>query len=188
MAKNKKQVVVALDGAVHVAPAGTAYPVDLDPVAEPFVDLGYYNQDGVTFSVTPEILDINAAQSANPIRRIVQSRALSLSFNAQQWNVHTFASAFGGGEWTEADGIYRYDPPADEDDLTDYVVVLDLVDGDKQYRLVVKECNVTEAAETSFNRSGEALLPITFSASTPDGDDRSWYLLSNDPAVAPETP
>lgn len=195
MANNKEEVVVALDGSVNLAFAAAELPDDLTDLGSDYVDLGYQSSDGVTFAVAPNVADVEAWQSATPIRKIVTARSLSLSFSALQWNVNTFAAAYGGGEWTEVDapnppdpGLYRYDPPADEDDLTDYVAVVDFVDGEKNYRLVVKQANVTDSVETNLTRGGAAIIPITFEALTPDEDDRSWYLLSNDPAVQPGVP
>jgi len=198
MAQNKEEIVVALDGSVNVAPtgAGVTLPTGatgLGTLDTEFADLGYQSTDGVSFTVTPNVVDVDAWQSATPVRKIVTARALSLSFSALQWNVNTFAAAYGGGDWTEvtaavpgtSPGLYRYDPPADEDDLVDYAVVIDFVDGVKQYRLVVKQANVTAAADTNLARGAASVIPITFEAITPDGDNRSWYLFSNDEAVNP---
>lgn len=194
MSLSKEEVVVALDGTVSLGAADATPPEDLDSLdAGEFADLGYQSSDGVTFTVTPNVQDIEAWQSATPIRKLVTARTLTLAFSALQWNVNTFAAAYGGGAWTEVDapsppdpGLYRYDPPANEDALVDYVGVLDFLDGDKQYRLVVKQGNITESVETNLARGGAAVLPITIEAITPDEDDRSWYLLSNDPAVQPD--
>lgn len=195
MGQNKEEIVVALDGSVNLAVVSDelALPEDLDPLTEEFVDLGYQSSDGVAFSVAPSVTDIEGWQSATPLRKIVTARALGLKFTALQWNLSTFAAAYGGGAWTELDppsppstpGLYRYDPPADEDDLVDYAVVVDFVDGEKQYRLVVKQSNIADSVETNLARSGAASLPLSVDALTPDGEDRSWYLLSNDPAVHP---
>lgn len=192
MPQNKEEIVVALDGSVNLAPADKPLPTDLDPLSVDFSDLGYQSSDGVAFSVTPSVTDIEAWQSATPVRKIVTARALSLKFTALQWNVSTFAAAYGGGAWTELDppeggepGLYRYDPPADEDDLVDYAAVVDFVDGEKNYRLVVKQGNITDSVETNLARGAASVIPITIEALTPDGEDRSWYLLSNDPAVQP---
>jgi len=62
---------------------------------------------------------------------------------------------------------------------------VDFVDGDKHYRLVIKQGNITDSVETNLARGGASVIPITIEAVTPDGEDRSWYLLSDDEAVAP---
>lgn len=193
--QNKEEIVVALDGSVNLAPVseGLVLPEDLEALDKDFSDLGYQSSDGVAFSVTPSVTDIEAWQSATPVRKIVTARALSLKFTALQWNISTFAAAYGGGAWTELDppsppstpGLYRYDPPADEDDLVDYAAVVDFVDGEKHYRLVVKEGNITDSVETNLARGSASVIPITINALTPDGDDTSWYLVSDDPAVHP---
>jgi hypothetical protein len=179
-------VVVALDGAISLAPAGTTLPTNLGALNSAFYDLGYQSDDGVSFSVTPDVNEIRAWQSASAIRKIVTARDLGLGFTALQWNVATFAAAFGGGDWSEPSaGVFRYDPPADEDALVDYAAVLDFEDGDKQYRLVVKEANITDTVEAALNRGSAAGLGMSLDAITPDGEDRSWYLLTNDPALEP---
>lgn len=192
MAQNKEEIVVALDGTVSLAPAGTALPTKLETLNVAFADLGYQSSDGVSFSVTPSVTDIEAWQSATPVRKIVTARDLSLKFTALQWNIDTFAAAYGGGDWTELEeakegnpGIYRYDPPADEDDLTDYSAVVDFHDGDKDYRLVIEQANIVDAVDTNLARGSASTLPLSLSALTPDGKDRSWFLISNDEAVNP---
>ena len=190
MAQNKEEIVVALDGAVLLAPFGTTLPAKLAAPSAPFEDLGYQSSDGVSFSVTPSVTDIEAWQSATPVRKIVTARALTVKFTALQWNVSTFAAAFGGGSWSEleaakegAPGIFRYDPPADEDSLESYSAIVDFHDGDKDYRLVVEQVQITDSVETNLARSSAATLPLSLDALTPDGKDRSWFLETNDPAV-----
>jgi hypothetical protein len=188
MAKSKEEIRVALDGDVSVAPVGVGVtlPTSLAALDSDFVDLGYQSEDGVSFSVTPNVDEIRGWQSQDALRRIVTSRDLSFGFTALQWNITTFATAYGGGEWTEPTaGVYRYDPPADEDALVDYSVVLDFYDGDFHGRLVVLAANITDAVETSFQRSSAATLPIAFSGVTPESADRNWYFLSNDEALNP---
>lgn len=194
MGQNKEEIVVALDGSVSLVPldAEPTLPTDLKALEAKFEDLGYQSSDGVAFSVAPSVTDIEGWQSATAIRKIVTGRDLTLKFTALQWNVSTFAAAYGGGSWVQKEeakegkpGLYRYDPPADEDALVDYAAVIDFVDGVKQYRLVVKQANITESVETNLARGAASTLPISLAALTPDGDNRSWYLLSNDPAVEP---
>lgn len=181
---NAEQIAVAASGHISVAPIGTTLPTD--PTAaldDAFVDLGYVTEDGVTFTAEPTVEDINAWQSATPVRRLVTARALTVTWQGLEWNKDTFALAFGGGTWTEpTSGVYQYDPPADTDALAEYALVIDAADGDKNYRWIVKRGNVTDAVETNLVRSGAALLPVTFSALTPDGEDTAWLFLTDDAA------
>lgn len=187
MAQDTNEIKVLAHGDLWIAPEGTSLPVtveeDLDAA---FVNLGLTTEDGVTFSAGSEVEDIRSWQRTTPSRRIVTSRTFSVASQLQQYNRDNFALAFQGGEWTEPSvGTYRYDPPADSDPLAEYVVVIDAQDGDREDRAVILRATVEGEVETQFVRNGAALLPVTFTALTPDNADRPWYYLSNDPAFDP---
>ena len=181
MAQDAAEIVVASDGHISVAPYGTTLPTD--PVADldtDFNELGYVTADGCTFTATPSVTDITSWQSATPTRRLVTARALTVAFQLQQFNPESFSLAFGGGEWTSVGaGAYRFDPPADTDPLADWSLVIDAVDGDRNFRWVVNRGNVSDAVASNLVRTGAAVLPVTFSALAPEGADRSWYFLSD---------
>lgn len=184
---NAEEITVALSGNVHVAPYSDTLvlPEDLSALDAAFMNLGYTSEDGVTFSASPTVEDIRAWQKATPVRRIVTARDASAAFVLEQTNLDTFALAFGGGDWTEPTaGVYRYDPPADEDSLAEYAVVVDFADGDRNSRIVIFRATVNEAVETQLVRNNAAMLPVTLAALTPDDQDRSWAFLSDDPAYA----
>jgi hypothetical protein len=182
------EIVVPITGHIFVAPyePGMALPDNVDdPLDAEFIDIGYTTNDGVTFTATPTVENIESWQKLTPTRRIVTARALTAAWSMQQWDRDTFALAFGGGDWSSAGaGSYRYDPPADSDPLPDYAVVIDAQDGDKNLRWVVSRGNVSEAVETNLTRTGASLLPVTFSALAPDDADRAWFFLTDDPAFA----
>lgn len=185
MAQNAEEIVVAAQGSINVATVTDTlvYPTTEDETLDSaFAELGYATEDGVTFTATPNVEDINAWQAATPVRRLVTARALTLATQLEQWNEDTFAIAFGGGEWSESGTTFRYDPPADTDALVSLAVVIDAQDGDRKMRWVVYRTNVTEAVETNLTRTAAAVLPVTFSALTPDDQDRAWYYLSDDAA------
>ena len=179
--KNSQELTVAANGAVSVAPFGTALPSDDITVLDPaFLAVGYTSEAGVTFTATPTIVDVNSWQSMTPIRKLVTARALTAAMVLQQWNQETFALAFGGGNWTMVSpGSYRYDPPIDGAALTEYSVVIDAVDGAKNLRWVIKRCSVTDTVTSNLVRTAAAELPVTFTALTPDGQNTSWLFLSN---------
>ena len=181
MSNSSAELVVAANGHVSVAPFGTALPTEeVSTLNSAFLDVGYVSETGVTFTNTPTVVDVLAWQSMNPIRKLVTARALTAACVLQQWNQETFAVAFGGGTWTMVSpGSYRYDPPVDGAALTEYSVVLDVIDGAKNLRWVIKRCSVTDAVTSNLLRTAAATLPVTFSARTPDGDVTPWYFLSN---------
>jgi len=186
MAFQSEELVVAISGNVRLANLADApsLPADADgPTASTpdYTDLGYTTEDGVTFTATPTVEDINAWQKATPVRRLVTARAIMAAFSLEQWNQDNFALAFGGGEWSEpAAGVFRYDPPADQDALPDYSLIVDFADGDRNCRVVIYRGNVTEAVETQLVRTGIAVLPVTFNGLSPDDKDRSWYFVGDD--------
>lgn len=185
MAANADQITVALTGKVWVATYSDSLtlPEDMSAPDAAFTDLGYTTEDGVTFTATPTVEDIRAWQKATPVRRIVTARDASLGFSLLQTNLDTFALAFGGGDWTEpTTGVFRYDPPADVDALSEYACVIDFSDGTRDSRVVVMRATVNDAVETQLVRNNAAMLPVTLAALTPDDEDASWYFLSDDTA------
>lgn len=183
MAQDAAEITVAADGNIYVAPYTDAlgFPeVETSTPSATYQELGYASENGVTFTASPDVTDINAWQSATPVRRLVTARNLTLSMELLQWNEDSFAIVFGGGEWSTSGSTFRYDPPADNDALAEFAVIIDAFDGDRKQRWVVMRCNVTEAVETNLVRTGAAMLPVTFSALTPADEDRAWYFLTGD--------
>lgn len=187
MTQESKDIKVLASGELYVAPVGAKLPKSSDESLDPaFIGLGLVTEDGVTFTSGAEVEDIKSWQKPNPVRRIVTGRSYTAAAQLQQYNRENFGIAFGGGEWSEPEpGVYRYDPPADSDALAEYVVVIDAQDGDREDRAVIKRATVEGDVETQFVRNAAALLPITFSALTPDDADQPWYYLSNDESFAP---
>src|SRR5690349_4637278 len=187
MAQDTKEIKVLSAGDLYVAPVGTKLPTKVDEVLDKaFVNLGLTSEDGVTFTNGKEVEDIHSWQRTTPSRRIVTGRSYTAAAQLQQYNRENYAVALVGGEWTEpSTGVYRYDPPTDTDALAEYAVVIDAQDGGREDRAVIMRATVEGDVETQFVRNAAALLPVTFSALTPDEATRPWYYLSNDEAFAP---
>jgi hypothetical protein len=188
MAQKADEIKVASEGKIYVATLASEpeLPEDTTTALDAaFKELGYASDDGVTFTKSEEVEDINVWQSQTPARRIVTSRDFAAAVPLAQWNRDTVSTAFGGGEWTEPSvGVYQFNPPADNDPLAEYVVVIEGEDGERKDRFVIERCNVTGEVETQFVRNAPSLLPVTFSALTPDGKDRPWFYLTDDEAMA----
>ena len=189
MALNATEITVAANGSIYVAPVGTTLPAKhTDPTAGLNAAfgyaLGYASEDGVTFSATPDVTDIGAWQSKDPVRRLVTATENSVSTELMQWNEKTFPLVFGGGEVTEAGGFYTYTPPAADEGLAEVSVIIDWNDGDKNYRLVIPRANATEGTETQLQRGASANLALTLKALAPAAGVDVWYLNTDDPAFA----
>jgi hypothetical protein len=146
-----------------------------------FIDLGYFNEDGVTFSSTPTVEDIRAWQAADPVRRLVTERVNTVSGSLLQVNQENFLIVFGGGAWTSPSaGVYKYTPPAAQDALAETALVVRSADGAKNNNYNIFRGNITEAVETQLQRSGAQQLPFTLSALTPTTGGAAWEFLTDD--------
>lgn len=188
--QDSQEVVVAAQGHLWAAdlrdnpsfPSNSSGPTS--SLDAKFMEVGYITEDGPTFTVTPTTDDLMAWQSQSPIRRLKTANVTSVAASLMQWNQATFSLAFGGGAWSQpAAGIFRYTPPADNDPLPDYAIVLDLEDGDRHGRFVLFRSNITDAVETTLTRTGAALLPVTLNTLTPDDRDYSWDAVFDDEAA-----
>lgn len=187
MAQNAEQVRVAPRGDLWVAPVGSTLPTDLEDLSSPWVNLGLTTEEGTALTYSEAREDIPAWQRATPVRRLVTARNMSTGYTLLQWNADNFALAFGGGEISEpSPGVYRYDPPDDDDPLSEYAQVIDFHDGDIHGRLVIEKGAVNDDVQTNLVRTAASTLPVTFQAlASDDSDESTWYLLSNDPAFEP---
>jgi len=162
---NADAVVVAGNGTVRVAPVGTTQPTTPTgaPVAA-WLDLGYVTGDGVTFTDSKDITDVDAWQSFYPIRKIITGKNATLAFALREWDERNIPLAFGGGSVTNPSaGVWRYAPPA-AGTLDLRAMMIDWIDGIKNYRLIIPRGLVTETVETNLVRTDSAVLPITFAA------------------------
>lgn len=188
MAQDSTELQYVGDGNILVAPYGTEIPETLGDALDPeFRDLGYASTDGVTDSTEPEVSETEAWQSDLPIKRRVTKRMRGIAATLLQTNRDNYALAFGGGSWAEtAPGEYEYTPPADTDALPEYVVVVEIFDGDVHDRIILKRATMTEAVEVQHVRNEAAQYPLKFDALRPEGDDSAWKFQSNNPDHAPE--
>jgi hypothetical protein len=140
-------------------------------------------EDGVTLTVTPEIQEVSAWQSRQPVRRELISQAVQASFSLLQFNETTVPLAFGGGSVSLVSGSnYRYELPT-SGALDERAVIIDAVDGLLTQRFILPRCSVTDAVETQFVRTAASVLPITLSGSQPSDGSSAFVFLTNDSAA-----
>jgi hypothetical protein len=186
MPQDVDEIRVGANGAVRAAPLGTAIPAT--PIASPaagWVDLGLVSEDGVSFKDARTLKEISVWQMFYTARRIITGRDLTVKFVLRQWNRDTVPLAFGGGSVTTTAGPpahYTYEPP-DPEVIDERMLMVDWLDGDHDYRLILRRGMVTEDVETKLVRTDPADLPITFGVNGVAGV-KPWSLLTNDPAFA----
>lgn len=184
--KDALETIVAGNGEVYLAPVATPLPaIGSSPTAAlnaAFVGTGYTSEDGVKFSYQPTVTDFKAWQSAQAIRRIVNTAELQAAFSLQQWNEETLPFAFGGGTITVAGGSWSYAFPASGAALQERSLIIDAQDGTRNTRIVIPRGNVTDNVETNFKRDELAVFPITFKALEPLNGGPICYILGDDVA------
>lgn len=184
--KETDDIVVAKNGEVYFAPVGTKLPAKpTEALNAAFVGAGYTTEDGVSITVTPDILEVTSWQSAQPTRRDLTKQDIQATFTLQQFNEETLPLALGGGEVTGSAGEYRYDFLGEDEALDERSIVIDAIDGGTHFRYVFERGNITEAVEIKYSRSGEAQLPITFKVLAPVGGGAPGYVLTDSAAFAP---
>jgi len=98
---NADQILVGSNGAVWVAPTGTALPTDVDGALNAaFKSLGYLSPQGPEISNGKTTNDIRAWQSFDPIATRVTEATLQVNFELMEWDSKTITLAFGGGAIT----------------------------------------------------------------------------------------
>lgn len=179
------EIVVAGTGHLFVAPyddlltlpddIGTAPGVGL---AADFLDVGLTTEDGVVLSLERDAQSVMAWQRKRSVRRYNASQMERFTATLLQWNDENLILAFGGGEVSATDNGFRYDFP-DPEEVDERAVVLDWVDGDRNYRLVIPRAMVIDSTEVTFARTAPSTLPLTIEAV-----DQAPYMLTDDEAFA----
>jgi hypothetical protein len=180
------EVRVAGSGHVYVAPVGTAFPTSIsDPVdTDDWAELGYVTEEGARFSFGRETNDIPAWQSPHPVRVVPTGTPTEVAFDLEQWNTDTIALALGGGTVTEpVAGEFEYEPPA-ESFIDERALIVEMIDGDVNYRYCFRRAINTGAVEFSFVRADAVTFPITMKVLAAEGDDKPYFVQSDDPALA----
>ena len=189
MATNASAIVVGASGDLYVAPTGTTLPTDSQEALDVgFLHTGIITEDGASLTSSRTVTSIGGWQSLDPYRRVKTAQDLTVGLALREWNKVTVPLAFGGGTITEPDstgnpGEFKYSPPAPAD-RDPRALVLQWVDGTKDYRLVVPEVEVTDTVTSNLLRTGPADLPLVFGVNATDGSD-PWNFFTNDPAWDP---
>jgi hypothetical protein len=184
MSKDAEETRVAGTGTIYIAAYGASFPSAWDAaIPSAYADLGYTNEDGVTFTDEPTIERKGAWQSFYPIRILETARMAKAAFALVQWNRSALKAAAGGGT-VEAAGTGSKFTPHEAGTVTEWSVIVEVVDGDITDRYIIPKCITTSSLETKLNRTELAELPVELEAIGIDGED-PWYLLTSDATAFP---
>lgn len=186
MAKDSNKVRVPLTGSVwYSSNLAATIPDDLttDPTINGFVDLGYTTADGVTFNLGREIEGIDAWQTSEVLRQLVTSEPKSASFTLRQLGRDEWLATNGGSITTLGSGVYRWEPAAGA--IPEGILLVDFVDGTKNYRFGFRRAQQTAEVEFNLVRNDALNLPNTWTAIQPtDPAVKSFFMDTDDTAFA----
>lgn len=190
MAKNSKQVRVALTGSVFYIPEPiTVLPAGLSDAPAGAVDLGWTTPDGVTFTLGREVEGVDAWQTPNLLRQLVLSEPKSLSYTLRQLGRDQWLASMGGTvtELVPASGddpaVHRWTPSSGE--IVDGTIIVDFSDMGLDYRFGFPFAQQTAAVEFSLVRNDAINLPNTWTALEPETSSLPvMWVDTNDPAFA----
>lgn len=184
MANESNEIRVFGDGGVYIADVGTAFPTDVSTPIDPdsgWTNLGYHTTEGTRFSFGQDTTDLNAWQTLDPVRVLVSAAPTSISFDLMQTNRHSLTLALGGGAITEPTaGLFKF-TPADVSEIYERAVVVELTDGEFNYRYCYTKMSKDGAVEFSAVRTDSTNFSITMKLLAPPvGQDR-YAIYSDDP-------
>jgi len=190
VAGDATRILVPQMARVFLAPVGTLAPTDPVSTLDPdWVDVGYFTPDSLSWSTDPSFEEVTSHQSNFPTRRWQTGDSATIQVDLQEWSLTNFQAVFGGGTVTVVPGPpahYKFVPPA-IGARTEISCIVEIIDGTKQYRLIIPRCEQNEGAEISLEKTSESTLPLRLAIIGSDVGD-PWYLLTNDPAFEPPTP
>lgn len=160
--------LLGVTGSAHYAAVGATLPTGLEAYTEPFVNLGWISDEGLTESISEEKTAWTPWQSVGPIRSQVTSQ--QFTFQLTLWSIGGLANALRYGV-PESD--MSYDDVGEFVEFTQggeipkdfrFVLPLDLLDGDKHRRFILPSASVEERGDVIYTKSELVGYPFTFAA------------------------
>lgn len=185
MSNESSEVRAYGDGSLYVAPIGTAFPADADEaIGAAWTQLGFVTEDGVTPEFGQETTDVNAWQSADPVRILMTRKPKKIDFSLLQVNFETTSLAMGGLEVTETTPGQFKVTPTDPSFFDVRALILEGIDNDLVYRLCYRKAVKDGAVTFPLSRNKASEFKISMRIIEPGGGQDPFELLTNDPAFA----
>jgi hypothetical protein len=183
MATTPERIFVNGDAHVYIGPTNTAAPTRPTGPFTGLTEVGLFTDDSLRFSTDPNFETVTSHQSNYPTRRMQTSDEATLEVDLQEWSADSFSSAFGGGTVTETSvaGIYKYSPPA-LGARAERMVVVQCIDGTKNYALVIPRVMQVEGIEQDLGKGNASILPLRL-AILGSGSTDPWYWITDDAAA-----
>jgi hypothetical protein len=184
---NASEVRLAPFGRIRVGPVGSVIPDDVTtPFDSDWFELGYVDEDGVSFNPDLATNDIRMWQALPPVKTTATGLSLEVSFNMGQVNQGTTSLYFFGAEWVDVGGgVAKLDVRSDLT-LPERALAIEWNDDEGSInRFIIPRGFVDNRETMQLQRSNATLLGVTFKALDDSGD--FFHLLSNNPALVPES-
>jgi hypothetical protein len=192
MATTPARVTVAGMARLYLAPVGTTFPTNArDAISTSWTEVGLFTPDSLKFTTEPDFEDVEAHQSAYPVRTIQTGDSATVEVDLLEWSSANFIYVYGGGSITPialtgpTATHYKFSPPA-IGGRAEVAVLAEITDGTKVYRLAIPRAQQQEGAELELNRTSAAILPLRLKVLGGDIGD-PWYVLTTDSAFS-DTP
>lgn len=184
MAQDSANVTVGSEGEIYIAAVDETVPTGMDTPGGNWEELGFIDENGVTFTVTPNIADINAWQSEDPVRKIVSAKTKAVSFAALEWTVPVIGLALGGGTDAFTDfGTYAEYSEATAATEDPRSMIVDFHDGDEDFRFIFEKGTVTGDISTQLTRTNAGVWTITYSPVRKDSSTPAMVFRTNSPEI-----
>lgn len=151
MALNSENVLVALTGAVYVAPTGTALPTTTGAAWNAaFVDVGYLDESGIVEAPNDERAEIKAWQNGDTVREMITGSKTVYSITLLETTAAGLGLYYGDGSVITGTGdgpatIAIKNPTGGR-----HAFGFDVIDGERLVRWTVALGEVTERGEISY--------------------------------------
>jgi hypothetical protein len=183
MALEPTHVTVAGTGAVYVAPEGTALPSGLAVPIAPWEDVGYVGEDGVSFTFSRDQEEINAWQSADPVRVLITNEPKTIEYELLEFDRASLLLAFRGGAFTGVSAPYTYTPPdAGVSDVR--AMLIDGKDGAQSFRFCFPRVQLQGDLEFALLRTDAVRLSMEFGVLA---SATKWTIISDLPGFGTTT-
>lgn len=164
MALNSANVLVALTGAVYVAPVATTLPTTTAATWDTaFVDLGYLSEDGITEAHDDETAEIKAWQNGDVVRSMITGSSATYSFTLIETTAAGLSLYYKGSTLTgEDDGpatIAIKTPVAER-----HAFGFDVIDGLNIVRWTIAEGEVSERGDITYKNDEAVAYELTVTA------------------------
>lgn len=185
MPTNSENVLVALTGAVYVAPVGTTAPVDSSTAwGAEWTDVGYLSEDGIDEEHDDDSTQIKAWQNGDTVRNVITGTEATYGFMLIE------TTATGLGLYYKGSALTGTGTGPGSMDVTSPTVDrrafgFDVIDGPRIVRWVVPNGEVTERQGITYKNDEPVGYGLTITA-YPGADrvhtKRFWSELDGLPA------